>query len=74
MIRTLVIVIASAALALPATAHADQPPGDPVQCKPAGNYGMTVCRYADGSVTTCGAWMGCKPLMVALAPGFWDQP
>jgi len=72
------IFAAAAALAAVTTlataaAHAD-PPGNPVQCKTAGNYGQQYCRYADGSVTVCGAFIGCQPVAVALAPGFWDQP
>lgn len=32
-----------------------------------------VCRNPDGSVTACGPLMGCQPVYVAMAPGFWDD-
>jgi hypothetical protein len=54
----------------PALAHADPPA--PVQCKQVS--WSTLCRYSDGHVEQCGPMPGCRPVIVALAPEFWDQP
>lgn len=47
------------------------PPSDPL-CKTVN--GTNVCRYSDGSVQACNPLVGCHPIYVQLAPGFWDQP
>ncbi|UQX13481.1 hypothetical protein [Candidatus Mycobacterium methanotrophicum] len=63
-------------------AHADDPPGDPVQCKDSqGTFANShICRYSDGSVWSCvNSFLPvvgppCSRVNVALRPDFWTTP
>ena len=71
--KLIAVAVSGRVLGLSApTAHADPPPPapQPVQCKTVN--GTNVCRFADGSVQACNPFVGCFPIQVALAPGFWD--
>lgn len=57
--------------------HNDDP--QPVQCKEyQGIVGNRVCRYGDGSITSCVVsglptfGPPCQPVTAALPPGFWN--